>query len=310
MKRLTVDIICNHAFMDKGEMYCLTLYGIDNEEITLELNETQIKLLESRLGRSFYKCCKKEKILNEIDEAGNGKTLECIAKKYYLCDACSFDGINLYGAKRILKVVAEALYRYPKLRSKLCFIGTHHELEKMVAKMQLGDKEVLNAFNLQYICTEETAKKLGGLMHDILTQLINNHESYVATAMSAFGLFDSMLLDKNDYEGYAYLEFTKQLCVNEADGFHPQGCNTPESIVCHELGHLLDDICGLNENEEFKIFYKNLSAENIRYGLSEYACTSSKEFIAEAFAEFMCNPRHREISTRVGELLNKNYNKL
>ena len=55
----------------------------------------------------------------------------------------------------------------------------------------------------------------------MLTQLINNHESYVATAMSAFCLFDAILLDKNDYEGNAYMEFVKQLCANEADGFHP-----------------------------------------------------------------------------------------
>ncbi len=288
-------------------MFQLTLRDVDNDKVTLELNENQIKLVESRINRSFYVRFKKEKILKEIDDAENGKRLEDIAKKYSLCDTCSFDGINLYGVKQILKVVVESLYKYPKLRSKLCFIGTHYELEKLLIRMKHGDKEVLNAFNLQYICTEENAKKLGFLIHDTLTQLINDHENYVATAMFAFGLFDAILLDKNDYDSYAYLEFIKQLRTNEAVGFHPKGCHTPESVVYHELGHLLDDICELSKNIEFKTYYESLTSEKIKCGLSKYACTSPKEFIAEAFAEFMCNPNPRPIAKKVGELLDKAY---
>ncbi len=307
MNKLTLGITYNHDSADMSEMFHLTLCGIDNEKVTLELNENQIRLVESRLNRSFYIRCKKEKILREIEDAGNGETLEDIANNYYLCDACSFEGINLYGIKRILKVVVESLYKYPKLRSKLCYIGTHHELEKLLVKMEQGDKEVLNAFNLQYICTEENAKKLGSLIHGILTQLINNHECYVATAMCAFGLFDAILLDKNDFDGYAYLEFIKQLRANESEGFHPKGCHTSESVVYHELGHLLDDMCGLSESAEFKTYYESLTAGDIKYGLSEYASTSPKEFIAEAFAECMCNPKPRPIARKVGELLNKAY---
>lgn len=285
----------------------LTVYGEGGDKATLILNEKQCALIESRRKRSFYIRCKKEKILQEIDNAGSGQGLEAIAKEYYLCDACSFEGINLYGVKRILKVVVEALYMYPKLRSKLCFIGTHHELEKLLVKMEQGDKEVLNAFNLQYICTEENAKNLGSVIHGILTHLIKNHDEYIATAMCAFGLFDAILLDKNDYEGYAYLEFIKQLRLNEAEGFHPKGCYTPESVVYHEIGHLLDDMCGFSDDAEFKAYYKSLTAGDIKYGLSEYACSSPKELIAEAFAECMCNPKPRPIAAKVRELLDRAY---
>ncbi len=300
-----ISYSCNTV--DGYESCNLTVYGNDGNKATLELNEKQCALIESRMNRSFYIRCRKEKILSEIDGADNYTALEDIAKKYYLCDACSFEGIDLYGVQRILKVVVETLYKYPKLRSKLCFIGTHHEFERLIVKMEQGDREVLNDFNLQYICTEENATKLGSVIHGLLTQLINDHEDYVATAMCAFGLFDAILLDKNDFAGDAYLELIKRLCINESRGFHPKGCNTPESVVYHELGHLIEDMCGLSENTEFKTYYKSLTAGDVKYGLSEYACTSPKEFIAEAFAECMCNPYPRPMAKRVGKLLDMDY---
>lgn len=154
--------------------------------------------------------------------------------------------------------------------------------------MERGDKEVLNAFNLQYICSEENAKRLGTLIHGILTHIIGRHESYVATAMCAYGLFDAILLDKSDYEGYAYLDFVKKLRINEAEGFHPKGCSSSESVIYHEIGHLLDDMCGLSEDKDFKEYFGSLTAGDIKYGLSGYACTSVKEFIAEAFICCFC----------------------
>lgn len=287
--------------------YNLTVSGGNGNKATLKLNEQQCTLIKSRTERSFYIRCRKERILCEIDSADDYSALDDIAKKYYLCDVCGFDGINFNGAKRILKAIVESLYRYPRLRSKLCFIGTHHQLEKLLVRMEQGDKGVLNAFNLQYICTEENAKKLGSVMRGILTQLISNHKDYIATAMCAFGLFDAILLDKNDYNDYAYTEFITQLLANEAEGYHPKGCHTPESVVYHELGHLLDDMCGLSDNAEFKTYYKSLTVGDMNYGLSEYACTSDKEFIAEAFSEYMCNPTPRPIASKVVELLNKAY---
>lgn len=307
MTRLTFNITNSHS-VASGETYRLTLCGA-GEEVTLELDETQISLVESRLNRAFYVRCHKQVVLQEIDNAGNYLALEKLARKYYLCDACSFADINLYGVKRILKVIVEALYKYPRLRSKLCFIGTHQTLEKLFIKLEEGDEDVLKSFNLQYIYTKQNAQKLGRVIHNILTSLIAQHEGYVATAMCAFGLFDALLLDENDYNGYAYLDFISLLRKNEASGFHPVGCHTPESIVYHELGHLLDDMCDLCNSGEFTSYYNGLSALDIKSGLSEYALESPMEFIAEAFAEYMCNPAPRPIAAKVGNLLDTAYAK-
>ncbi len=307
MQDVKFEVNCYGNAAEGGGLTKLTLCGINGEEAVLELDEEQEGMLRSRFSRSFYVRCKKEKILYEIENVKDGAALKALAKKYYFCDTCDFDNINLYGAKRVLKVVVEALYRYPRLRSKLCYIGSHSGFEKLLIALEEGDPAVLNQFNLQYICTGENAKKLGALVHHLLTNIMNNHEVYIASAMSAYGLFDAVLLDQNDYDGYSYLTLVSLLRKNEAVGFHPKGCHTPESVVYHELGHLLDKMCGLSEKFGFKSYYKGLSREEIRFGLSEYALVSPEEFIAEAFSEYMSNPEPRAIAAKVGALLDSAY---
>ena len=310
MRRLTLNISCNHISLFGNSLIQYTLYGVDKEKVVLELTQKQYTLMESRAKRAFYIRCPKELILKEIDSAPNSKALKAITEKYYLCDACDFNDINIYGVKRLLKAVVEILYRYPRLRSKLCFIGTHHAMEKMLIKLEQGDDVIIKDLNLQYICSIDNAKKVGRIVHHIVAKTIEQHEIYIATAINAYGLLDAVLLDKNDYEGYAYLDVISNMRESEAMGFHPKGCNTPESVVYHELGHLIDNMCNLSESYEFKSYYKTLSRYDIEKGLSQYALENDKEFIAEAFAEYMSNPKPRLIAMKVGELLDRAYGSL
>ncbi len=292
---------------EEGEIFRLTLRGLNGEEEVLWLDEKQLALIEFKRTRSFFIRCKKERVIQAIEEAKDCAELEGVAKKYDLCDTCCFQDINFYGVKRILKVIIEALYKYPKLRSKISFLGTHDALDRLLGKMEEGDTNTLRAFDLQYICTQDNTRKLGRMIRNILKDIMARSDNYVATAMCAFGLLDAVLLDKNDYDGYAYVEFVAKLRMDERTGFHPKGCHSPESIVFHELGHLLDNMCGFSENEEFKSYYESLLEDEIRAGLSEYALTSPRECIAEAFAEYMCNTKPREISLRIGRLLDRAY---
>ncbi len=310
MKKYLKLVVLHHDNTEsEGETYRLTLCGTDERKVVLELNESQFALLKSRTRRAFFVRCPMEKILQEIDNAPSCAELNELAAQYYLCDVCDLSAINFYGAKKILKAIVRVLYKYPKLRSRLCYIGTHHGLENLLIKLEEGDEEVINHFRLQYIATGENAGKLGGLLRNMLAALIRDHERYIATAMSAFGLLDSVLFDKNDYEGYAYIQLVSQLGKDETAGFHPKGCHVPESIVYHELGHLLDHMCGLGNDDEFTSYYKSLTADEIRDGLSEYALKSPAEFIAEALAELMCGPDPRPIAQNVGRLLDLLYKK-
>lgn len=50
-----------------------------------------------------------------------------------------------------------------------------------------------------------------------------------------------------------------------------------------------------------------MTVDGIRKGLSEYALKSTAEFIAEAFAEYMCTPTPRPTAATVGSLLDSVY---
>ena len=55
--------------------------------------------------------------------------------------------------------------------------------------------------------------------------------------------------------------------------------------LLHEYGHALDYAKGIENHPKFKEWYSTLTEDEIETGLSGYAATNAKEFIAEAFAE-------------------------
>lgn len=287
--------------------YRLTLCGAGTDKIELLLDARQMSLLDARFTRAFYIRCRKDKILYEIGHAADKTALEKLSRYYGLCDVCCLDGISLSGAKRTLCAVVETLYRYPKLRSKICFIGTHHEFARQMLRLETGDRAVLANFNLQYICSDKNAAPIGRFIRPMLADMMKSHQNYVATTLCIFGLFDAVLLDQHDYDEAAYPAFVSELRDNERSGYHPKSCGTPESILYHELGHLIDNVCEISQGAEFRNYFASLPRESIKQGLSQYALSSPQEFLAEAFAEGMCNPTPRVIASRVMRIVERAY---
>lgn len=294
---------------DVDEKFYIELRNVKKEKVYFTVSKDQADLFKSRYARSFFIRCPKEKILQEIDNASNCTQLEELARKYYMCDCCDFAEINLYAAKRTLKVVADVMYKYPQLRGYLCYIGTRDALENRLKKLEDGDMSVLTDFGLQYIFTEEQGKKLGKIYRERVSVNEQEPTSSYASIYYLSRLFDALLLDKSYFDGYAYLRCADCVRRDESTGFHPKGCYTPELILYHELGHLLNLLCDLSCQKSFKEYYNALTRADIENGLSQYAAKSVAEFIAEAFAEYMCNPAPRPIATKVVELLNESYQK-
>jgi len=307
MRNWTVQV---HASELACHPYQMTFTGVGGDMLRLELSEQQMKLLNARFSREYLKRCREERIYDAIENAANYKQLEEIARSYSLCDICDFENINLYGLKRVLRVVVNVLYRYPKLRSKMCYLGSPKGYAAAMRRMMCGDVSILRDFSLQYICEETVARQFGVMMQHLVDSMLSVHESYIAMAVYAFGLFDAVLLDENDYDGYSYITLVSNLRRDATTGFHPMGCGSPESVVYHELGHLIDYLCGLSEKYVVQDFVRRLTPYDVQMGLSQYATTNTQELIAEAFAECMCNDTPRMIAANIGRIIDSEYRKL
>ena len=290
-----------------AEPTCIFTIKGDGGDTVLHLTEYQMRLINSRFERQFYIRCREDRLISLIDSAKNTEDLKQVAQKYGIADCCEFSEINLYGTKRLLKVIIKILYKYPKLRSRLAFLGSHSSYMRSVDGLCRGDTRVLKSFGLEYICSENMAAELGKQLRNIVGGLDGAEVNYIATAVTAFGFFDAILFDEENYEGYAYLKMIANLRECERSGFHPKYCSGPESVVYHEIGHLLDYMLEINESAEFNSFYKNCSNEDIIRGLSEYGASSTREMIAEAFSEYMCSPHPRGIAKYIGELIDEKY---
>ena len=278
--------------------------------INLYLSDKQYYLLDFRLKREFMILTREEKIINQINAAKSTDELETLMEKRSICDVSNFSDINLDGLKMALKVIVRSLYRFPKLRSRLCYIGTHKAYANDIRLLMSGDVSIMKDFGLHYLCDGDITRDLGGLVYRMAEDTLRDSASYVATAINACGFFDAILLDHNDYNSDVYKTLMKEVKYNSISGFHPQGCTGPDSIIYHEIGHLIDDLCGITSSIEFAMLYRRLSHNDILTGLSEYAATSPQEFVAEAFAEYMCSPTPRRISVDIYSLIQSKYKAL
>jgi SPP1 gp7 family putative phage head morphogenesis protein len=100
--------------------------------------------------------------------------------------------------------------------------------------------------------------------------------------------------------------------------FHPVNCDTLKAVFDHEFGHKVDALLGLHVDADFRrIFHEAVSRgeQHVTDNLSGYAYstrlmgkrdyTPEKEFIAEAWSEYLNNPAPREIATAIGKLIEK-----
>lgn len=98
--------------------------------------------------------------------------------------------------------------------------------------------------------------------------------------------------------------------------WHPEGTESPASILTHEYGHQLDyylrrEAPDLREyvikqfRDNLYGLHKSDTMKHIKENLSEYATKNDAEFFAEAFAEWVHNPNPRPIAKDIGQRLDK-----
>jgi len=110
-------------------------------------------------------------------------------------------------------------------------------------------------------------------------------------------------------------------------GWHPTGCNTIQSVIDHEFGHVLTRI-SIDFKEIDPVFRKEITKIKTRYSnkmmelqkqgidlkthpdfISDYARTDANEFVAESFAMALNSNNPSPYSKEVFDLINKKFKK-
>lgn len=183
---------------------------------------------------------------------------------------------------------------------------------------QFRNKELKDRYYKQKL--EELRKSYGGSYSDRVLQLtakkfanrvagkadyaavtIRGTERYVAWGKEYNGIFINDKygkMQKKDFENYF------QSLVKER--YSPQGCGTFKALLDHEFAHALDNAYDVSSQGYIVNLFASLSQNEVINGLSKYATTNRKEFIAEAWSEYKNNPNCREIAQKVGKFM-ENY---
>ena len=197
--------------------------------------------------------------------------------------------------------------RFPELRDNFDFVGTCQNRNKH-AKKELYPyvMEKFKRINPGY--TEEQLDKV--VKQYIAKKYAPPISSHVYAQSCKTGKIKGVTISSR-WQGEKFLNSIKEDVVFK---FHPQGCDTIRSILDHEIGHQIDDMLDLWDNVEIARLYKSMTPGEMTNKLSRYAWDNSnrmteREFVAEAWAEYVNNPEPREVARKVGEIIEEEYRK-
>lgn len=279
--------------------------------LSVKFNDQQLELLDIRKSRQLYKLCSELKLHSLIGATTCESELVSIVKKYGISDMCDFTGLHISVSQKLTDCIVTVLYKYPRLRSRICFIGSRKGCLDSMSKLISADDGVIRSFGIQHILTGENARQIGQAITEMLSESDDSYEANVlAQAITTCGLIDGIMVDERDFGTKNIWKKQIELQASVFMKHSPKGCASVDSIIYHEIGHLLDFLCDVSEDDQLLAEYNGLSKSEIKSKLSGYAATSIAEFIADGFSEYMSSPNPRDLSKHVVATIDRCYQKL
>lgn len=256
------------------------------------------------------------KVLSKYPQLGDSGCIE-----YF----CTTKGVNqLYVEK----------YKQPDEEVNKVIDSTVDKLISNGLFAKLGNPAAMSLFIIQQYSTSSTVKKFCDknnityndtidekmnklLIDELKKQLLNHLEK--STSNKKYIKFGSVkniyaLYNPGDtFKGVYFVPSNTQNSINSYQrnvdsGFHCKG-TTYKSITTHELGYAMESMLDLNNNPELKELYLSYSFVDVMNNVSRYATNDIHEFVAECFSEYIDSDNPREISKRVGEFIDREYEK-
>lgn len=259
----------------------------------------------------MYKLCSESKLHSMIGASICESELISLTKKYGICDVCDFSGLHISVSKRLLDRVVEVMYKYPRLRSRICFLGSRKGYLDLVDKLISDPDAEVKSLGIQYIFSKENTCQIAQTMKEFLeSRILKSNETVLAETVWTGGVIDGIMIDDRVFGAkdirQAKIDLEKSVLVSH----FPNGCDSIDGPIYHEIGHTLDFLCDVANDEQLLAEYNSLSASDIQNNLSGYATISIREFIAEGFSEYMSSATPRTLAKHVVEAIDRCYQKL
>ncbi len=218
-----------------------------------------------------------------------------------LADECSFKGCDVDLVQAVVERLNDNLEKYPEAREKLEFVGT---IQGRNRNTQKGVSDYYFKRYSEAGVPEETARKYAEAQAKKYIAKFKASPGTIAEYMHSNAGWKANGITIN--EKVRRLDILKNVVEqNGKSGWFPKMPTDPGSVIDHEMGHLLDDVYKVSESPEFKSLVQGLTREQVAGGLSKYAATSPREFVAEAWAEYTNSPKPRDLAKSLGELIMK-----
>ena len=254
----------------------------------------------------------KNKSINEFKEASSIKEANEFAEKTLGLKA-DYEGIDIRCANEWNKGLYEMKNKFPEVVENIKFIGS---------------TQIRNKLILQEI---ENDLRKAGFSKEAITDSLEYAKREYKIIVNKNAMAVSLFIDKDNedpvniirakYQGITmnslhfknYEEVTESLKMQVNGKWHPVGCDTVKAVFDHEFGHQLDSFLGIRNKKEMIEILEENKKENGKF-LSEYSIFNKldeiniKETIAEGWSEYCNNPNPRELSQKVGKLIEREYN--
>ncbi len=276
------------------------------------LTPEQARRLNQRNEREFLPSTAERNLITTVEAAYDIREIERILMNNKLCDYADFSGACIEASVMFAKVMIKTSYRFPKIRSRFCFVGTRLGYMSTMQKLCENNRAVMRQFEIEDICPTQTIIELAcnALMMLHNTPYNGMGANVLATAFSFGGILDALVIDEADFNQLGYQRLSAHLRNQELSGQAPKGCGKPASVIYHECGHLLDYLCKMTDDIAFINFFRSFSYADIVRNVSQYGTTSIQEFFAEAFSEYMCSYAPRETARSVYHFITQKYRNL
>lgn len=218
-----------------------------------------------------------------------------------------YKGVELDMANAMNESFQRGFEFCPSISERMKMCGSGQEANKVLKKaledyyMQSGSVDTLRALGYNDNAIRERAKKwasrsVGRISGDTLAFARN-------TAKTPVGAGYSGIFVNNKFATFAEME--KNLAHDISIKFQPEGTDSVKAIFDHEMGHQLDYALDLRNDPEIIKIYRSMTRTEIKDNLSEYGASNIKEFIAEAYAEYINNPKPRKVAREIGEIITR-----